>query len=171
MNMQLKKEDVMSSFDRLLKSRRTSPTKLVILGLIYAQHRATVRSMTKDPMRGWRPLEQEYYVDMIKDVDALYRKFGTLMTIDLFLEAIKLPSALRAIQDESYIGEYRLFCSALYELPTGSLLVTFPQRGNWSRHVQAFVMGDVDRASCERVTKQLTYAFKYQWERTNSQNI
>lgn len=142
------------------------PMKMLILGIFFHRISLARENVSKDLMRGWRPLEQEFYVDMVKDVDTHCRPFGTCMTLDLFASAVKFPSAFRAIDHDLVVNGYKVLCGVLYEVPGGTMLVTFPQPGDWSRRVCGYIMGDADRESCWQVARILTAAFKREWERT-----
>lgn len=153
----------------LLEKPVKQPVKLFYLGLFFRRIMLQQKRFTKDLMRGWRPLEQVFDVDMVKGVDDVYRAFGTHLTLDLFTPVIRVPAEFRSIDIGLVVDGYRMLCGVHYAVPGGSMLVTFPQRGNWSRHVKAYVMGEPNREACWKVARVLAVMITFQYGRNLSE--
>jgi hypothetical protein len=165
-----KTPDIVSSTRRrlLMGYVKKHPMKLLVLYIFHRRLSRKKSVVSQDIMRGWRAVEDAFYMDMARNLDAAYRPFGTTLTLDLFARLVKAPAEFRAIDNGIVANGYRVLCGVHYALPGGSMLVTFPQPGNWSRHVRAYVMGEPDREACARLLQRLAVVFIRVEARTRS---
>lgn len=140
------KERMFREMRRGLLDETMHPIKRAVIGIFLEKIESKHLEMTKDLMRGWRPLVDSHGEPMqLRSAVLAYDDLRSSITVEVLDMLLKQIPSYRGLVYDLVVDGQDTFCGAIFTLKLGSLLVVFPRLENTRQSVMAFVMGDEDR--------------------------
>lgn len=140
------KERMFAEMRRAVTNPSVNPIKRAVIWIFLHKIESKHLEMTKDPMRGWRPLkDSKGELLHLRSAMLAYDDIRPDATKELLARLLPQIQGFRGLVYDVEIDGYAMLCSAIFCLKAGSLLVVFPRPADKRHALMAFVMGNEDR--------------------------